>query len=102
MPWIDLLALDELPERRPLGLTAEGVSLVLLRRGDEVVAVPDECPHLGASLRQGRLDGSDHLVCPAHGWRFDVFSIPENGESAGGCTRIPLRIRDGRIEARAT
>ncbi len=34
-------------------------------------AVGDSCPHGGASLSRGRLDG--HLLqCPAHGLRFDL------------------------------
>lgn len=102
MDWIDLIALDELPERRPLGLQAGGVSLVLIRRGDEVVALGDRCPHLGAPLHDGMLDDSGRLVCRAHGWRFDVFAMPENGELPGGCIPIPLRVRHGRIEVRPT
>ena len=100
MDWIDVLPLAELPERSPLGVDAGGVPLVLVRRGTDVVAVPDACPHLGAPLRRGHLDGEDRLVCPAHGWRFDVFAMPSSGELPGGCTVIPVRIRDGRIEVR--
>jgi nitrite reductase/ring-hydroxylating ferredoxin subunit len=33
----------------------------------------DQCPHRGASLGAGTLDGLE-VVCPLHGWAFDVRS----------------------------
>lgn len=101
MDWIDVLAFADLPDRSPLGVRAGGLSVVLVRREDEVVALGDACPHLGAPLSAGRVDGSDRLVCSAHGWSFDVFAIPDNGELPGGCSVIPVRIRNGRIEIQA-
>jgi hypothetical protein len=41
------------------------------------------CPHLGAHLGQGRVEG-DALVCPFHAWRWD---------GAGRCTAIPYAKR---------
>jgi phenylpropionate dioxygenase-like ring-hydroxylating dioxygenase large terminal subunit len=32
------------------------------------------CPHLGADLAMGHVDG-DALVCPFHGWKFDTDGI---------------------------
>ncbi len=37
------------------------------------------CPHLGAHLGHGNVDG-DCIVCPFHGWRFDPV---------GACERVP-------------
>ncbi|MBG6289268.1 MULTISPECIES: Rieske (2Fe-2S) protein [Pseudomonas] len=37
----------------------------------ELHAIEDSCPHAGASLFSGRLDGP-WLQCPAHGLRFDL------------------------------
>jgi nitrite reductase/ring-hydroxylating ferredoxin subunit len=38
-----------------------------------VYAVDDSCPHAGASLARGRLQGRT-LQCPAHGLKFDLAS----------------------------
>ncbi|NCB41320.1 MAG: hypothetical protein EOM59_01670 [Clostridia bacterium] len=34
-------------------------------------AVNNKCPHMGASLVEGNLEGS-HIICPKHGSVFDV------------------------------
>jgi nitrite reductase/ring-hydroxylating ferredoxin subunit len=50
------------------------------------VAAPSFCPHLLGPLFQGTQSGSE-VVCPWHGWRFDLNDgrctmRPEGGESA--------------------
>src|SRR6185436_11326413 len=35
------------------------------------LAFTDACPHMGASLADGRLVG-DHVECVWHGWKYDV------------------------------
>lgn len=47
------------------------VTLAVYRRGDRVFVVDDACPHMGASLSEGYLDGPC-VVCPWHGWTFDL------------------------------
>jgi vanillate O-demethylase monooxygenase subunit len=54
---------------------------VLIYRGEsgKVVAMNDRCPHRGALLSQGRLEG-DAVRCMYHGIKFD---------GAGKCVQIP-------------
>jgi phenylpropionate dioxygenase-like ring-hydroxylating dioxygenase large terminal subunit len=54
---------------------------VLLYRGDsgKLIAVSDRCPHRGALLSQGRLEG-DAVRCMYHGIKFDC---------TGKCVQIP-------------
>jgi phenylpropionate dioxygenase-like ring-hydroxylating dioxygenase large terminal subunit len=69
---------------RPLGVTLNGVPLVLFRSGSEVHALTDRCPHRSAPLSGGRvIDGV--LECPYHGWQFDGF---------GRCRAMPGLIGD--------
>ena len=37
----------------------------------EVKAIEDTCPHMGASLAEGYLDGHG-VICPWHAWKFCV------------------------------
>lgn len=55
-------------------------------------AINDSCPHAGASLFSGKLDGGS-LRCPAHGLRFDLAS----GQMAGGtmCIQKYTIVREG-------
>jgi nitrite reductase (NADH) small subunit/3-phenylpropionate/trans-cinnamate dioxygenase ferredoxin subunit len=38
---------------------------------DRYAAIGDLCPHMGASLAEGFLEG-DVVTCPWHAWRFRV------------------------------
>ena len=77
------------------------VPLVLMRRGNEVLALNGNCSHLGAPLAEGRLVEEWCVECPWHGSRFDF----RDGEVTRGPAAYPqpkfeTRVRDGQVEAR--
>ena len=55
----------------PTHALVEGVDLVLVRRGDAARVLYGRCPHRGALLADGRVEGDD-LVCGVHNWDFRV------------------------------
>ena len=59
---------------------------------ESVAAFADECPHRGAPLSLGRLEGEE-LVCAFHGWRFGLD---------GAATCIPALGADAPIPSRRT
>jgi phenylpropionate dioxygenase-like ring-hydroxylating dioxygenase large terminal subunit len=66
--------------RRPLGVTLQGMPIVLFRTADgRPGALVDRCPHRNSPLSAGRVDGDD-LECAYHGWRFGAD---------GSCRAIP-------------
>ena len=74
-------ALDhELIDGKMLGRTLLGEN-VLLYRGEsgQVTALNDRCPHRGALLSEGRLEG-DSVRCMYHGIKYDC---------SGKCVQIP-------------
>ena len=67
--WYPFAAADDIRDG-PLGFTVAGLDLVAWRGKDGALrAGPAACPHLGADLSTGRLDGGS-LVCPWHGLRL--------------------------------
>lgn len=72
---IPLIALAELPEGRGRHVCRGGYDLALFRFGDEVFAIDDSCPHAGASLAGGRVEGQ-RVVCRAHGLKFRLEADP--------------------------
>jgi len=52
-------------------LRHEEKSVLLFNIAGTLHAIDDSCPHSGASLLAGKLQGS-LLQCPAHGLRFDL------------------------------
>ena len=73
----------------PHAVVAGGQDVVLLRAAGGWRAYQGRCPHQGALLGEGELDGGE-LVCRNHRWRFDATT----GERRGGpgCLRAcPVR-----------
>lgn len=52
-------------------VTANDRELALANVGGRFYACDNTCPHQGGPLGEGVLEGQQ-LVCPWHGWRFDV------------------------------
>jgi vanillate O-demethylase monooxygenase subunit len=52
----------------------------------------DQCPHRGTALSLGKVDQQGCLVCPYHGWTYDV---------SGHCTSMPQQPPGSRIPDRA-
>ncbi|MCJ1887135.1 Rieske (2Fe-2S) protein [Pseudomonas sp. LA21] len=55
-------------------------------------AIDDRCPHAGASLFSGRLDGR-WLQCPAHGLKFNLDTGCPAGLKGFGVRRYPIEWR---------
>jgi 3-phenylpropionate/trans-cinnamate dioxygenase ferredoxin subunit len=58
------------PGRRTV-LEVEDKSIALFNIDGTLYAIDDSCPHHGASLWNGKLQGCI-VQCPAHGLRFDL------------------------------
>ncbi|MDM7999643.1 MAG: Rieske 2Fe-2S domain-containing protein [Dehalococcoidia bacterium] len=52
-------------------VSAEGHTLLLAMAGGRFYAAEGQCPHMGASLASGRLEGTV-VTCPRHGSQFDL------------------------------
>ena len=96
---------DDLREGRlaaaELDLGDSKVPLVLMRRGNEVLALNATCSHMGGPLAEGRLVDEWCVECPWHASRFDF----RDGEVTRGPAAYPqpkfeTRVRDGQVEAR--
>jgi nitrite reductase/ring-hydroxylating ferredoxin subunit len=51
----------------------EGKSIAIANIGGKLYAFEDSCPHMGARLSNGNLDGSV-ITCPEHSSKFDVVT----------------------------
>lgn len=63
--WAVLDASDRI--RTPRRFVVGGRALVAWRSRAGLRVGPDECPHMGASLCEGRVDREGRVVCPWHG-----------------------------------
>jgi nitrite reductase/ring-hydroxylating ferredoxin subunit/uncharacterized membrane protein len=96
-----VLAEGDLVEEKPTKVVADGVSVVLVKRGNTIHALRETCTHLGGPLSEGTLEG-DSIRCPWHGSRFCLT----DGRVLDGPAVFPerlfdVRVREGQIEVRA-
>lgn len=78
--WQVVAKLSEFPDKGGKTVSCAGATLALFRIKDKIFAIDDTCPHAGASLGEGHLDGKK-VICPWHAWTFDVKS--------GACDSMP-------------
>jgi 3-phenylpropionate/trans-cinnamate dioxygenase ferredoxin component len=71
----------------------EDKSLALFNVDGQLFAIDDSCPHQGASLCGGRLDGCV-IQCCAHGLRFDLRSGYMLNSTLVKVTHYPVEIID--------
>lgn len=67
--------------------------IALVRVGDGFFALSNVCRHAYAPLAEGLVEGY-YLVCPWHGWRYDVRDGTTDHPDADVRT-FPVRVRDG-------
>ncbi|MEO8377540.1 MAG: Rieske (2Fe-2S) protein [Candidatus Sumerlaeota bacterium] len=49
-----------------------GKDVALFRRGGELYAIDAACPHRQGPLDEAEIEDGFIVVCPWHGWRFDM------------------------------
>jgi nitrite reductase (NADH) small subunit len=89
MTEIRLGPVSDIPPGEGRAYQLEGEKIAVFRtRGGEVYAVQAECPHRQGPLADGLLGGTT-LICPLHGWKFDL----KTGEALfGDCGLKTFRV----------
>ncbi len=61
----------DLNDNQMKAIRIKGKPILLVRKGNEIFGLHNQCPHMGCALEHGILQ--DYLVmCPCHGWKFDI------------------------------
>ena len=68
--------LSDLPDSAAVAVEVDGVEVALVRTGDEVFAIRDECSHASVSLSEGDITfddaGTPEIECWLHGSTFNL------------------------------
>jgi nitrite reductase/ring-hydroxylating ferredoxin subunit len=97
--------LDDVPEgilwKSEVDVDGQKIPLVLLRRGDRVMALSSVCSHWGGPLAEGKLLEGDVVQCPWHKSQFNM----SDGTVCGGPASMSqpsfeTRVEDGWIRVR--
>src|SRR5216684_4162051 len=88
-PPVSTIRPDEIAEGSGKTITVSGTEIAVFKCEGQLYATQNWCPHAGSALAAGALDGGA-VVCPAHGYRFDLRT--------GACaTDAQLRLKTYRL-----
>ena len=98
--WTDVAAEADVVADKPIRADAGGVPVVLVRRGEQVIALADRCTHRGGPLHEGAVEDGT-ITCPLHGSRFclDDGTVVE-GPATRPAPVFETRVTAGRVEVR--
>jgi len=85
MQWVKLFnskqeAEERLEENKPFTVAIDALRICLLRNNSGIFAFKAYCPHAGASLSDAFCNANNEIVCPLHGYRFEL----RNGQEVTG------------------
>lgn len=89
----------EIPEGQGRAYAVDGVMVGVFLINGEYTAINDVCPHMGASLAAGHVEG-EAVMCPWHAWRFSVKDGTwlDNPRSALKNDCYPVRVQGDEIQ----
>lgn len=101
MPDVALCSLDRLQQRRGWPVSVGSLRLAVFLVGHEVRVVRNECTHQAAPVDGGAVEGRV-LVCPWHGWSYDIDTGELQTElgSLPGLRRYEAWVAEGVVYAR--
>ena len=97
--WVRLCGLAEAPAvGQVTAAEVNGVSVCLANVDGELSALDNWCPHRGAPLAEGWLEGGS-VVCPWHSWTFSLKTGEAEYPVHERVAVIPLKIEGGNVLA---
>jgi 3-phenylpropionate/trans-cinnamate dioxygenase ferredoxin subunit len=96
MQWVRIFesvaeAHKRLRENHPQLLLIDGRRVCLVFRDGKIFAVADRCTHNGDSLSRGQVNFLGEVICPWHGYRFDLRTGREANEQSPDLETFPIR-----------
>lgn len=108
---------DDLKTRQRMVVEVDGVGIGVYFIGDEVRAYLNICPHMGGPVCQGKImprtleqvgeNGKSlglgfskdqlHIVCPWHGFEFDMLTGRHPIDKNVGLTPVPVQVSNGEV-----
>ncbi|MEO6907193.1 MAG: ubiquinol-cytochrome c reductase iron-sulfur subunit [Abditibacteriaceae bacterium] len=106
--WVPLVDFSDLKdgETRPVTyqldvpdgytMSERKYTVLVSRRGNEVIAFDPTCPHMGCHVEFK--DSKQQFICPCHGGVFDKDGNVVSGPPPEGLARIATRIEAGKVD----
>jgi nitrite reductase/ring-hydroxylating ferredoxin subunit len=93
--FIEVARVEQIPSGTGMTVTVADNEVAVFNVDGTVYAIGDTCPHAGASLGAGKVDGRI-VTCRAHGLRYDM-TTGQVTTGGFGVASYPVKVVDGRI-----
>ena len=95
--WIDVVAVESVPEAYVTAVYADGKEIALYEMEGEIFATDNLCTHGTGRMSDGFFDGRE-IECPLHQGRFDVCTGQAMCAPLTDNIRVyPVRIENKRV-----
>jgi 3-phenylpropionate/trans-cinnamate dioxygenase ferredoxin subunit len=97
MEWIKIFNSEAEAKQRilpnaPQLLVLNGQRITLVLYNNTFFAVQDSCTHNGESLSKGKLNYLGEIICPWHGYRFELSSGRACDSDCADLRTYPIKI----------
>jgi len=79
--WHRVSSLEELKSKKAKFIEINNDELAVFFSNGHLYAVNNFCPHRGGPLSEGEITENQSVICPLHGWSFDL--------KTGECLNMP-------------
>ncbi len=87
---------SDLREGQAKGFFIRGKAILLIKFGGQFYGLSNRCPHMGCSFERG-IVRDYRIMCPCHGWKFDIRNGQYEENSAIALESYPCRNQNGRV-----
>ena len=92
MAFVRACAAHEVADGQALRVEVDGLDVAIVRNGEDLYAIEDECSHAQVALSEGDIEGCE-IKCWMHGSRFDLRTGKPTGPPATEPVPIfPVRV----------
>ena len=95
--WVSIAEESAVPADAGATFFVDDIEVAVFRSEGYLFAIEGKCPHKGASLGNGSIDGCA-VVCPWHDWKFDLKTGAGLTNSSSAVAPIGVQVTDGSIE----
>ena len=96
-----LCRVDELKENSGKRFIIDDIEVAVFKINSEVLAVSNICPHQQTSLIYDGFIEDEFVVCPAHGWKFNLRTGKKDTDS-NGLQVYPVELIDDKVFVKVT
>jgi nitrite reductase/ring-hydroxylating ferredoxin subunit len=93
--------LDELQEFKGRKFIVNDIEIAVFKINSEVLAVSNICPHQQSRLIYDGFVEDEFVVCPAHGWKFNLRTGKKESGS-NGLKVYPVEVVDDKVYVKVT